>query len=148
MNKKLATKKMAMTAMLAGALILSGYQSALAHSSDHGEYDHHGEMHRMVDEVNKEAVEKFLAATMKERRLFAQKRAEMRAVMQAATPDAQLAGKISGEIFDLREDLLKKAKDNGIEVHTALHLLGGGTGGADNRDRPRFCSNMGGHGWR
>lgn len=134
-----------LTALLIGTMALTGYQTAFAHphgNSGDGNSDCYmkseGGMHqlqrtdthrRYVDTVNVEAVNKFLDATVKERKAYTQKRAEMKAVMKSTNPEVKLAGKLAGELFDLREALLNKAKENGLSVVDVKHLIGGMGGG-------------------
>jgi len=126
-------KRPLLSVLVAGALMVGGWQLAYAHG--HGDGGHHNYMHndRMDEEApskaNIEGMEKFLDATTELRKKFTQKRAEMRALMHSTNPDVANAGKISGELFDLREQLTKAAKDNGLDVPVALSLVGGGMGG-------------------
>ncbi len=57
----------------------------------------------------------FLAGTKDLRRQVFIKRAEKRALMHVANPNAQEVAKVSGELFDLKNSLREKAEAAGIE---------------------------------
>lgn len=58
---------------------------------------------------------KFLSETVALRREMTVKRAEQEALLHSETPDAKRIAQLTGEIFDLREQLLAKAKELGLE---------------------------------
>ncbi|MGI6655574.1 MAG: hypothetical protein ACOX5Z_01850 [Desulfobulbus sp.] len=67
-----------------------------------------------------ESREAFLDQTAPIRRQLAEKRAIMRAIMAAGTPDTMQAGKVAGEIFDLQEQLRVKARATGLPLPMLL----------------------------
>ena len=131
-------KKTFLSMLITAALMVGGGQLAYAqgHGLGHGpdnlhhqdkDNQHHELMHDETEQKSKaEALEKFLNDTTPLRKNLTQKRAEMRALMHSANPDIATASKISGELFDIREQLVKAAKENGLKVPIALRLAGGG----------------------
>ncbi|SHK80976.1 zinc resistance-associated protein [Desulfatibacillum alkenivorans DSM 16219] len=61
-----------------------------------------------------ESRNKFLSETADLRKDLAAKRTQLDAVMSSANPDAEAAGKISREIFDIKEQLRAKADAAGV----------------------------------
>lgn len=60
------------------------------------------------------AREKFFNETTELRRKIFAKKTELEAVMRGEKPDAQKAAKLSGELFDLRNQMRKKAQEAGL----------------------------------
>ena len=67
------------------------------------------------DTKSEEARDAFLSETVEQRKLIAVKRAEKKALMLGDNPDAKRVAELTGEIFDLREQLQSKAEEKGIE---------------------------------
>lgn len=82
---------------------------------------------QVLDEETTKKFDAFRAETVELRKEMAIKRAEMRALMGAEKPDEERAGKIAGQIFDLRTQLQAKADQIGIEGFGPG--FGGGRGG-------------------
>ncbi|NLX19268.1 MAG: hypothetical protein GXY53_08325 [Desulfobulbus sp.] len=68
---------------------------------------------QMHTEIQK-AHDKFLDDTVAIRKELAEKRAVMRALLYAGTPDTVKASQVAGEIFELQENLRAKAKEAGL----------------------------------
>lgn len=75
-----------------------------------------GRMHAtaQMDEATKAKFDVFFEETQSLRKDMAIKRAEKRALMQSENPDTAVAGKLAGELFDLRSSIHAKAKEAGI----------------------------------
>ena len=84
-----------------------------------------------VDEGDEKAVqarEKFLTETVALRKELAVKEAEYRALMGRENPDEKKAGKLAGEIFDLRNQLRQKATEHGLKPGAGCRMGRGGMG--------------------
>lgn len=68
---------------------------------------------QVMDETTLATRQAFLDATTDLRREMAGKRAEMRAIMNSASPDEARAGKLAEEMFDLRTQIQAKATETG-----------------------------------
>ncbi|MEN8199179.1 MAG: periplasmic heavy metal sensor [Thermodesulfobacteriota bacterium] len=79
-----------------------------------------------MDDATKAKLETFLSETQETRKGIRVKQAEKRALMHAETPDAKEVGKLTGEIFDLRNSMRAKAKEAGLE-----EFMGRGQGNSD-----------------
>ncbi|MDH3348627.1 MAG: hypothetical protein OEM02_11090 [Desulfobulbaceae bacterium] len=142
-------KKILLSMVITAALMIGGTQFTYAqghgqgHGSDNSHHQdmdnqHHGLMHNEAEQKTKtDSLEKFLNATTPLRKSYTQKRAEMKALMHSTNPDIATASKISGELFDIREQLVKAAKENDLKVPVALRLAGGGI--MDGGMNPKGC---------
>jgi hypothetical protein len=75
-------------------------------------------------------IDAFLLATVELRKNLAMKQAEYHALMNSATPDPTRAAAISGEMFELRDQLRLTAKDAGLGNGYGRGCYpGGGRGG-------------------
>ncbi|MFZ5798484.1 MAG: hypothetical protein ACOY3O_08650 [Thermodesulfobacteriota bacterium] len=110
--------KMILGAILAGGIALTGMNSADARPWGHA-LDEYGPGHcyqaRQLDEKTIAAREKFLSETVAIRKEMAVKRAEQDALMNSENPDAKRIAQLTGEIFDLREQLQAKAEASGLD---------------------------------
>ena len=74
--------------------------------------------------------EKFSADTSELRKKMVTKRAELEAVMAGANPDEKKTAALSGDLFDLREQMQQKAKEAGIVAGSGagcgMAAMGGG----------------------
>ena len=70
----------------------------------------------------------FLASTVELRKQIAEKQAVQRAIMAADTPDTTQAGKVAGELFELREQLRAKAQAAGLPYPMLGMGMGKGMG--------------------
>ncbi len=137
MNNTHTTKKMMMAAILTSGLTLAISQAVMAQPEKHGAADAKGKdvnnpcRYQPNTEMQK-AREKFLAETFAERKALAQKSAEMRAIMQAGTPDTVKASEVAGELFELREKLRTKSIEAGIPL--PMLLMGHGCDGMGSTD--------------
>ncbi|NLZ17059.1 MAG: periplasmic heavy metal sensor [Desulfobulbaceae bacterium] len=67
---------------------------------------------------------KFLQDTVELRKQMAVKHAEKRSLMRSAQPDSAKVAQLTGELFDLREQLRAKAQTEGLP----MGMMGGGMG--------------------
>lgn len=89
-----------------------------------------GQMFQQLDQATQDKIKQFFADTQPLHKEMAMKRAEKRALMAAATPDAKAVAKISGELFDLRTTLRLKAVEAGVDQYVGAGRMGrGGRGG-------------------
>ena len=115
MVKKMNKKSVILAAILTTGISLAITQAAIASPNWHGKSKAPCQV-QQLDSVMQKAQEKFLQETVELRKQMMQKRAAMRAIMRADTPDANQASKIAGELFDLREKLRLKADEYGLAV--------------------------------
>lgn len=118
-------KKIMMAAILTSGLTLAISQAVMAQPDQPdaaGPHEKRGENpHRVQMNSEQQKVrEKFLTETMAERKAFAQKNTELRAIMKADTPDPIKASQVAGELFELREKLRGKALEIGIPLPMLL----------------------------
>lgn len=107
-------KSILLATILASGISLAITQAAIAKPNWHGQGGNSPCQARQMDTVTQKAHEKFLQDTTELRKQMMEKRASMRAVMAAETPDPAKASKIAGELFDLREQLRIKAQEYGL----------------------------------
>jgi zinc resistance-associated protein len=116
-NGGLTMKKVLIAAALVSVLGLSGLQAATA-GPGWGPGDNScrecGMGGRFESEANYKAIEKFREETVALRKTLAVKRGEYRALMHKDNPDEKRAAALSGELFDLRNELQQKAAERGI----------------------------------
>lgn len=79
---------------------------------------------QQLDKATQDKLDAFQRDTQGLRKQMVMKHAEMRALMQAETPNSAAAAKISGELFDLQATMQDKAKAAGVE-----NYIGGPCGG-------------------
>lgn len=109
-------KKILLSAILTTGLALAITQSATANQGYRGGNADCQRMQGAQDQVTLKAKEKLLSETTEVRKQMAQKRAAMRATMQAETPDADKVAVLAGELFDLREQMRLKAQELGLPM--------------------------------
>jgi len=137
MNMTNTKHKLMMAAILTSGLTLAISQAVMAQPDKPGGHGPQGKefeapcQYQMNSDLQK-AQDKFLAETVAERKLLAQKNAEMRAIMKAGTPDTVKAGEVAGELFELREKLRLKAHETGIPL--PMLLMGEGCDGMNYHD--------------
>lgn len=125
-------KKIMMAAILTSGITLAISQAVMAQPGKHGDHSAQEQkvdkpcQYQMNSEMQK-ARDKFLTETVAERKAFAQKNAEMRAIMKAGTPDTTKASEVAGELFELREKLRNKAQESGLPL--PMLLMGQGCDG-------------------
>ena len=115
MKTKINKKSVILAAILTSGISLAITQSAIASPNWHGKGKAPCQV-QQVDTVTQKAQEKFLQETVELRKQMMEKRAAMRAIMGADTPDANQASKVAGELFDLREKLRLKADEYGLAI--------------------------------
>lgn len=85
--------------------------------------------YNQVDPAVQEKLDKFFTDTQDLRKEMAVKRAEQRAMLRADNPDPAAAGKLAGELFDLRTTMHQKAEEAGVTAY--LGPMNGPRGGRD-----------------
>lgn len=126
------SKKIMMAAILTSGLTLAISQAVMAQPEKHGAVDGKGKdannpCRYQPDGEMQKVREKFLTETFAERKAMAQKSAEMRAIMQAGTPDTAKASQVAGELFEIREKLRTKATEAGMPL--PMLMMGHGCDG-------------------
>jgi hypothetical protein len=109
-------KKLLMAVAVIGLLGFAGIQMASAHGG-YGQGGGYGYCGQYDDEDNSKdntAWEEFRTETNDIRRSIVVKRSELRALQNQDNPDAKRVAQLTGELFDLQNDLDKKAADKGI----------------------------------
>lgn len=89
--------------------------------------------------VSREARNQFLTETADLRKDLASKRIELDAVMSAENPDQETAGKLSKEVFELREQIHAKAEAAGVAGPLAGRGYGYGHYGRGMRAGGGYC---------
>jgi len=121
--------KLMMAAILTTGLTLAISQAAVAQPGKGGGKGPQGAQvdmpwhYQMNSEFNKTR-DAFLQDTTAERKLLAQKKAEMQAIMKAGTPDTVKASAVAGELFELHEKLRLKARETGFPLPMLLMETG------------------------
>ncbi len=112
--KNLSSKKKYLAAaILVSALAFTITHSATARPNQMG-YQSGPCQQQQLDPVTQKAQEKLMSETVELRKQMVEKKAAMRAVMAAETPDATKASKLAGELFDLKEQFRTKAQEYGF----------------------------------
>lgn len=84
-----------------------------------------------MSEETMKAREKFFNDTTELRKKMFSKKTELEAVMRGEKPDEQKAAKLSEELFDLKDQMRKKAQDAGLAnagFGGEGHIMGNGKG--------------------
>ena len=118
-------KKIILSVALVSAIMVAGIQSAGASPWEGGpnkwsgspcnqcdQSESRGQL--QLDEKSIEARDAFRSETVALRKEIATKKSEKRALMLNENPDAKRVAQLTGEIFDLREQMHTKAKEKGI----------------------------------
>lgn len=114
-------KKILLSAIMTSGLALAITQSAVANPGYRGgNPDCQVRMQGTQDQVTRKAKEKLFSETTEIRKQMAQKRAAMRATMQAETPDVNKVAVLAGELFDLREQMRLKAQELGLPLYAGM----------------------------
>jgi zinc resistance-associated protein len=125
-------KKIILGAILAGTIALAGMQTAGARPWGGGQWcdgcgrGYGGQGSLQLDESTLAARDAFLKDTVELRKSMAMKRAEQKALMNNDNPDAKRIAELSGELFELREQLAAKAQEAGLKD---IGMRGPGLGG-------------------
>ncbi len=122
MESTTSKKKIILATILTSGIALAITQSALSQPANPS---HHGNKgmapcQYQTDTVAQKARDKFLAETVDLRKQLAEKKAVMRAVLNAGTPDTVKASQVAGELFDLREKLRIKAQETGLPLQMLM----------------------------
>lgn len=137
-----AKKQIVLAVVLVSAIGMAGLQNAGARpwgggpnswgGPNCGQCDGYGNQRQLqLDPKSEEARNAFLSETVELRKSIATKRAEKRALMLNDNPDPKRVGELTGEIFDLREQLQSKAQEKGIEKNRYGRGKGPGSCGCD-----------------
>jgi zinc resistance-associated protein len=138
MNTPRNSRNLPLVLLVTGTVIATGASTALAYPA-HGAVparDNRQIQHRSPE--NAKALEQFLDQTVSLRKEMAQKRAEFQALMQGNNPDPKEATKLAGELFDLKEILRNKAKENGLQSHPLPGVTSGSAYGHNAGKEPRY----------
>jgi len=110
------------------------------------------QQYNQVDPAIQEKLDAFFADTQDIRKEIAVKQAERMALLRGDNPDPGAAGKIAGEIFDLRTTIHQKAEEAGVAAYLGPRngqrggrgAVGGGPGmnGGAMSKGGRFMNNM------
>lgn len=126
MKQNNVKKKIVLGIILVSAIAVAGLQNAGAGQwgggpnkwggSQCGECDgsrYSGQ--QQLDDKSIEARDAFLSETVELRKGIATKKAEKIAIMRGENPDAKRVAQLTGEMFDLREQLQSKAQEKGLK---------------------------------
>lgn len=127
MEQTNSTKKIILAAILTSGLALAITQSALAQPGYQGKRGG-GPCQVQLDPATQKAQEKFLAETVETRKKLMEKKAVMRALINAGSQDTAKVGQLAGEVFELREQLRVKAADSGLPLPMLMGHGGAGMG--------------------
>ncbi len=105
-------KKVLMVVLLAAALGITGLQQASA-NDNRNPREHQRYSHRLDDATNAR-LEKFRTDTSDLQKQIVMKRAEESALIRSETPNIEAVKKAAGELFDLKQTMLEKAKAAGL----------------------------------
>lgn len=83
--------------------------------------------YNQLDPAVQEKLDSFFTDTQDIRKEMAVKRAEQRAMLRSDNPDPAVAGKLAGELFDLRAAIHQKAEEAGVTAY--LGPMNGPRGG-------------------
>jgi len=73
--------------------------------------------YQQLDPAVKEKLDTFFADTQDIRKEITVKQAEQRAMLRSDNPDPEAAGKLAGELFDLRTTMRQKAEEAGVSAY-------------------------------
>ena len=121
-----AKKKIVLGIVLVSAIAVAGLQNAGAGpwgggpnkwgGPQCGECDGSGYRgQQQLDEKSIEARDAFLSETIELRKGIATRKAEKQALMRGENPDAKRVAQLTGELFDMREQLKNLAQEKGLE---------------------------------
>lgn len=126
-------KKIAAVVMTAG-LIMVG-TATVNWAKGGGGYGHHGQMmqsssimYQQLDPAVREKISKFMLDSRALRKEMMVKRAEKQAMLLSSDPDAVAVARITGEIFDLRTAMRKKALAAGLGQYIGRFGMRSGMG--------------------
>ncbi len=101
--------------------------------------------YNQVDPAVQEKLDKFFTDTQDIRKEIAVKQAERMALIRSDNPDPAAAGKLAGEIFDLRTTMHQKAEEAGVTAYLGpMNGRGGRFGGAGGPGMGRGMRGKGG----
>ena len=124
-----ASRTMTRTTLMAltvAIITFTGVQAGLASPGEGNGPGYHAKMMgaSRMDTKASAARDKFLDQTVDLRRKMVENRARMRALMRSSNPDPDQVAKLAGEIFDLREQLRAKARENGLPGMGPMGMMG------------------------
>ena len=109
-------KKLLMAVALVGLIGFAGIQMASAHGgyARGDNYGYCGQYSEGDDTKDDATLEKFRSETNEIRKSIVVKKSELSALLRQDNPDEKRVAQLSGEVFDLENELNKKAADKGI----------------------------------
>ena len=138
------TKKTTLAVFLVAAMALTAFHTVSAGPYGKGGYGQgYHPCQTQVDAATNEAQDKFYKDTTDLRKQITQKHAEMRALMHNENVDAKAVAALSGDLFDLKEQMKQKADEAGVNGFGRGHgMMGRGYGmgmkGGGNPDCPNW----------
>ena len=116
-NGALLMKKIIVATVLVVGLVSAGFSSASSNNS--GKSNKHmgrenGQCQQLMDQATSDKMLAFKVENKDLFKLMVMKKAEQRAMMHSDSVDPVVAGKIAGELFDLRLTLAVKAQEAGV----------------------------------
>jgi hypothetical protein len=139
--------KMKKVAVIAGLVTVLGFavlQQASARGWGGGygggyNCPNYGMNYQQLDTATQAKIDAFRLETTELRKQIAMKRAEKHALMAGQNPDPQAIASVEGELFDLRTEMQKMAKEAGVPAMGGRRGNYGGMGmGAGYHMRPRY----------
>ena len=148
-------KKIVLGIVLVSAISVAGLQSAGAGpwgggpnkwgGPRCGECDGSGYWgQQQLDDKSIESRDAFLSETAALRKEIAVRKAEKRAIMLGDNPDAKRVAQLTGELFDLQEQLQSKAQEKGLRDAAFGRGRRGRRGGRGDRRGVGGCHGLGG----
>ena len=102
--------------------------------------------YQQLDPAVKEKLDQFFTDTQDLRKEIVVKRAEQRALLRSDNPDSAAAGKLAGELFDLRTTMREKAEEAGVSAYLPMNGPRGGRDfGPGQRGKGRGMGKGGGY---
>lgn len=103
-----------MIVILAATVGLVGLQQATANENWHHGWDHHSRHFQKLDKATLAKMEKFRTETSALQKQIVMKRAEEDALIRSEKPNITAVKKAAGELFELKQTMLAKAKAAGL----------------------------------
>ncbi len=122
--------RITLMALAVAMLTFAGIQAGVASPDEKSGRGYHATMMNcpQMDDKTQAARQKFLDQTVDLRKKMVENRARMRALMNSTNPDPGQVARLAGEIFDLREQLRIKARENGLQGMGPMAMMGAGCG--------------------
>lgn len=98
--------------------------------------------YQQLDPETRAKISQFFTDNQALQKQLVMKRAEKRALMQSDNPDPQVAAKVAGELFDLRSQMIERAKTAGVDQYIGSGRMGSGRKGYGGGHRGRGFGRM------